>query len=110
MTRAEVRAVLNELNGDNWLMASLMYGTSLRLTECLRLRVADVDFAQREITVRDGKGGKDRVTMLPESLARPLRQHLARVRSVHRQDLSDGWGRVALPAALDRKYPNAAAE
>jgi integron integrase len=110
MTRDEVRAVLAEMTGDTWLMASLMYGAGLRLMECLRLRVQDIDFGQGEITVRDGKGGKDRVTVLPESLVQPLRQHLLDVRAIHRRDLSEGWGRVLLPSALDRKYPNAPAE
>lgn len=78
--------------------------------ECLRLRVQDVDFSRSEITVRDGKGGKDRVTMLPESLKKPLQEHLRMVKSVHAKDLADGWGRVQLPMALDRKYPNASVD
>jgi integron integrase len=78
--------------------------------ECLRLRVQDIDFARNELAVRDGKGGKDRVTMLPASLAPPLKQHLRRVRAIHECDLADGWGRVPLPGALDRKYVNAAAD
>jgi len=109
MTRDEVRAVLNEMGGDTWLMASILYGSGLRLMECLRLRVQDVDFGQREILVRDGKGGKDRVTMLPESLAQPLREQLHSTRRVHERDVAEGWGRVELPAALERKYPNAPA-
>lgn len=107
MTREEVKAVLARLDGDKWLMASLMYGAGLRLMECLRLRVQDIDFARSEVTVRDGKGGKDRITMLPESLAKPLREHLRRVKVAHEKDLADGWGRVQMPMALDRKYPNA---
>lgn len=110
MTPAEVRAVLTELEGDKRLMASLMYGAGLRLTECLRLRVQDLDFARNEITVRDGKGGKDRVTMLPEALKPTLRQQLKRVRAVHERDLADGWGCVQLPDALDRKYPSASTD
>jgi integron integrase len=102
--------VLAELTGDKWLMASLMYGAGLRLMECLRLRVQDVDFARNEILVRDGKGGKDRVTMLPKSLKKPLEEHLRRVKVVHEKDLAEGWGRVPLPDALDRKYPNASRE
>jgi integron integrase len=78
--------------------------------ECLRLRVQDMDFARNEILVRDGKGGKDRITMLPESLTAPHQDHLRAVRTLHERDLADGWGRVPLPAALDRKYPNAPAE
>ena len=83
MTREEVKAVLANLAGDKWLMASLMYGAGLRLMECLRLRIQDVDFARNEITIRDGKGAKDRITMLPQSLAAPLREHLQRVKMVH---------------------------
>jgi len=107
LTREEVKAVLSHLQGDKWLMASLMYGAGLRLMECLRLRVQDIDFARNEITVRDGKGAKDRVTMLPQSLKAPLRDHLRKVKAVHEKDLRDGWGRVQMPDALDRKYPNA---
>lgn len=110
MTRDEVKLVLAQLDGDKWLMASLMYGAGLRLMECLRLRVQEVDFARREITVRDGKGGKDRRTMLPESLVEPLRKHLRTVKATHGKDLADGRGRVQLPTALDRKYPSAAAD
>jgi len=110
MTRDEVKAVLANLTGDKWLMASLMYGAGLRLMECLRLRVQDIDFSRNEILVRDGKGGKDRITMLPESLKAPLQEHLKTVKGIHERDLADGWGRVLLPNALDRKYPNAPKE
>jgi integron integrase len=110
MTREEVRGVLAALSGDKWLMVSLMYGTGLRLMECLRLRIQDIDFSRNEILVRDGKGGKDRITMLPESLKSPLQEHLKRVKAIHDSDLADGWGRVLLPEALARKYPNAPAE
>ncbi len=110
MTRAEVRAVLAELEGEYWLMASLMYGCGLRLSECLRLRVQDVDFGANEILVRDGKGAKDRVTMLPEALKGPLRDQLRRAKVVWEHDRAAGWGRVVLPGALDRKYPGASAE
>jgi integron integrase len=110
LTREEVKAVLAQLTSDKWLMASLMYGAGLRLMECLRLRVQDVDFARNEILVRDGKGGKDRVTMLPKSLKKPLEEHLRRVKAVHEKDLAEGWGRVPLPDAFDRKYPNASRE
>ena len=110
MTHAEVRAVLAELTGQYWLMASLMYGCGLRLSECLQLRVQDIDFDANEILVRQGKGGKDRVTMLPQSLKGPLRMQLRRAKTVHERDLVVGWGKVALPGALDRKYPNASVE
>jgi integron integrase len=110
LTRAEVQALLMRLQGTHWLVASLLYGAGLRLMEGLRLRVKDVDFARKEILIRDGKGFKDRVTMLPVALLEPLRGHLERVRELHRQDLADGYGAVYLPYALERKYPNAARE
>ncbi len=110
MTREEVKAVLDHLHGDKWIMASLMYGAGLRLMECLRLRVQDIDFSRNEIAVRDGKGAKDRMTMLPESLKKPIQDHLRKVKTIHEKDLADGWGRVQLPYALDRKYPNAPAD
>jgi site-specific recombinase XerD len=110
LTRDEVQAVLANLSGDKRVMAALMYGAGLRLMECLRLRVQDVDFARSEITVRDGKGAKDRITLLPQSLIDPLRDHLRKVKVIHELDLAEGWGRVALPTVLDRKYPNAPAE
>ena len=110
LTRDEVRAVLAHLDGDTRLVASLLYGAGLRLAECLNLRVQDIDFSRSEVVVRRGKGGKDRVTMLPQSLQRPLREHLERVRRLHRRDLADGWGQVSLPEALDRKYTTAAAD
>ena len=106
MTCEEVKAVHGHLEGDKRLMASLMYGSGLRLMECLRLRVQDIDFERNEITVRDGKGSKDRRTMLSESLMQPLLEHLRTVRAVHDNDLVDGWGRVLMPDALDREYPN----
>ena len=107
MTREEVKAVLASLTGDKRLMASLMYGAGLRLMECLRLRVQDIEFARHEILVRDGKGAKDRITMLPDSLKAPLQEHLEKVKAIHERDLTEGWGRVQMPTALDRKYPNA---
>jgi integron integrase len=110
MTREEVKAVLANLAGDKWLMASLMYGAGLRLMECLRLRVQDVDFASNEILIRDGKGAKDRITMLPESVKAKLQEHLMEVKKIHGRDLADGWGRVQMPTALDRKYPTAPAD
>ena len=107
MTREEVKAVLGNMTGDKWLMASLMYGAGLRLMECLRLRVQDLELARHEILVRDGKGSKDRITMLPASLAVPLQEHLKRVKALHERDVAEGWGRVQMPTALDRKYPTA---
>lgn len=104
----EVRSVLAGLQGDLWLLCSLLYGTGMRLMEVLRLRVKDVDFARGEILIRDGKGMKDRVTVLPRSLQQPLRQHLAVVRALHQAELAAGRGDVWLPFALERKYPNAA--
>jgi integrase len=93
-----------------WLIASMMYGTGLRLMEGLRLRVQDIDFARNEILVRRGKGAKDRITMLPESPKSPLQEHLQKVRELYKKDLAAGWGNVQLPDALDRKYMNAAKE
>jgi integron integrase len=108
LSRQEVNAVCQKLRGVPWLMASLMYGSGLRLLECARLRVKDVDFERSEITVRDGKGGKDRVTLFPAALKQPVRAHLARVRRLHVRDLREGLGRVPLPRALARKFPYAA--
>ena len=110
LTRAEVAAVLGRLAGDCRLMASLMYGSGLRLLECAELRVKDVDLERLELTVRDGKGRKDRVTMIPVTVQRALSLHLARVKAQHARDLAAGAGRVALPDALAVKYPRAAAE
>ena len=110
LTPQEVAAILGQLSGVHWLMVSLLYGSGLRLMECLRLRVKDVDFSYLQIVVRDGKGGKDRVTVLPNRLCDPLRKHLGTVKTLHDQDLAAGFGRVYLPYALDRKYANAAAE
>jgi integron integrase len=110
LSRSEVSAVLGAMRGTPWLMASLMYGAGLRLLECARLRVKDVDFERSEITVRDGKGRKDRMTMLPSPLAEPLRRHLALVSVQHAADLKAGLGTVELPGALRAKYPNAESE
>jgi integron integrase len=106
-TREEARAVLWHLREEAWLMASLLYGSGLRLMECVRLRVKDVDLARLQLNVRDGKGGKDRVTVLPTSLSEPLGRQLERARALHELDLREGFGRVHLPYALARKYPNA---
>jgi integron integrase len=106
-TREEVKALLAQLQGTLWLMAMLTYGCGLRLLECLRLRVKDADFQYRQVIVRNAKGQKDRVTVLPGTLLEPLRTHLSRVRGLHEADLRDGFGRVYLPHALASKYPNA---
>ena len=110
LTRAEVKRLLDQLDGRNWLMASLLYGTGMRLMECVRLRVMDVDLDRREIVVRNGKGMKDRVTMLPAALVAPLRAQLLEARRSHRRDCASGRGEVSLPYALRRKYPAAARE
>lgn len=107
LSREEVRAVLAHIRPPYRLMAELLYGSGLRLLECLRLRVKDIDFAYGRITVRDGKGAKDRVTMLPGRLRRPLKEHLAHAQAVHERDLQLGFGSVYLPDALERKYANA---
>ena len=106
MTCDEVKAGLANSTGDKWLMASFMYGAGLRLVECLRLRVQDLDFFRNDILVRDGKGAKDRNTMLPEALKIPLQAHLKKVQGIHERNVAEGWGRVQMPTALDRKYLN----
>ena len=110
LTREEVAALLAQLRDREWLMASLLYGSGLRLLECLRLRVKDLCFSRGEIVVRDGKGSKDRVTMLPRGVHAPLRVQLDHARRVHRDDLAAGHGQVMLPDALARKYTGAARE
>lgn len=106
-TPAEARAVLAHLKGEYRLMAELLYGSGLRLMECVRLRVKDIDFGYGHITVRDGKGLRDRITVLPERLRRPLQVHLEHVQEIYERDLARGGGRVYLPFALERKYRNA---
>lgn len=110
LTQAEVQSVLSRLAGTHWLVASLLYGTGMRLMEALRFRVKDVEFARKEILIRDGKGAKDRITMLPVALINPLKTHLQKVRALHEQDIAEGFGEVFLPFALDKKYPNAGRE
>ena len=110
LTKDEVRRVITLIPGRYQLMAKLMYGGGLRLMECIRLRVKDLDFEMNEIHVRDGKGGKDRLTLLPESAKPALREHLERVRLLHEQDLAAGYGSVYLPHALERKYSSAEKE
>lgn len=109
-SEAEVGRVIHQLDGAYRLMAMLMYGSGLRISECIRLRVKDVDFGMNSLIVRNGKGGKDRVTVLPESLLEPLKTQLRFVRSLHEKDLAIGFGEVYLPNALSRKYPNAPRE
>jgi integron integrase len=108
LTRREVRAVLANLDGTAWLVVSLLYGSGLRLMEALRLRVKDVDFSYRQINLRDGKGRRDRVTILPNRVGEPLRRHLAHVRVLFQRDVDEGIGRARLPYALERKFPSAA--
>lgn len=110
LDRTEVRNLLNQLDGREWLMAGLLYGTGMRLMECVRLRIKDVDFARSEIIIRNGKGAKDRITMLPRSLHEGLARQVERARAEHERDLNSGFGEVHLPHALSRKYPNAARE
>lgn len=107
LSREEVRAVLAQMQGMTRLMASVLYATGLRLRECVELRVKDVDLAQHQITVREGKGGKDRMTTFPEALVGVMRRHLERVRAHYDRDARHGWANAPLPGALHRKYPNA---
>lgn len=107
LSRNEVTQVLRHLQGLHWLAACLLYGSGLRLMECVRLRVKDLDFEHRAVIVREGKGGKDRIVTLPDELIVPLQRHLGNVRNSHDKDLAEGYGAVWLPHALARKYPNA---
>jgi len=107
-TREETKRIFANLEGSHWLIAGLLYGSGLRLMECLRLRVKDLDFSYGQITVHDGKGEKDRITMLPAKLKQPLRLHLQKIKALHEEDLRAGFGEVFLPYALAKKYPNAA--
>jgi integron integrase len=110
LTSEEATRLLSAMVGTRWLLASLMYGAGLRVIECLRLRVKDIDLSYQQILVRDGKGEKDRVTVLPLTLIEPVRAHLDRVRMLHTRDLAEGYGEVNLPYALSRKYPRAGKE
>jgi len=110
LTVNETRALLDRLKGVHKLQANLLYGTGMRLMEAMRLRVKDIDFERKEILIRDGKGAKDRVTMLPMTLASLLQRHLQTVKALHDDDLQAGYGNVYLPNALERKYPNASRE
>ena len=110
LTREEVASVISLMEGTPQLVVKLLYGSGLRIMEAMRLRIKDVDFAMKQVTVRSGKGDKDRVTTFPASLTPLLQNHLARVKTLHQQDLAAGLGEVYLPHALNRKYPNAARE
>ncbi len=110
LTKDEVRKIFAHLHGTHRLMAGLLYGSGLRLMECVRLRVKDVDFGYAQVVVRDGKGAKDRVTMLPVNLAQALERHLQKVKAQHEEDVEAGLGSVYLPTALESKYPNAQRE
>ena len=106
-TRDEVKAIMNHLQGTYWIMAMLLYGAGLRLRECLELRVKDIDFDYNQITIRDGKGEKDRIVPLPQKLKVPLKTQLGKAKNLHEKDLKDGFGSVYLPYALEKKYPSA---
>ena len=107
LSRDEVARIMKHLDGVTWIMVALLYGAGLRLQECLELRVKDLDLEQRQIVIRRGKGQKDRLTVLPTAAIEPLERHLEIVKRQHQNDLTQGFGRVVLPFALDRKYPNA---
>ena len=107
LTKSEAMRVINTMTGIHQLMAKLLYGSGLRVAECARLRIKDIDFEGHCLIIRDGKGEKDRLTMLPESVFAPLQEHLARVKQIHEKDLQGGFGAVYLPYALENKYPNA---
>ncbi len=108
LSKEEVRLILKHLDGTHYLIVSLLYGTGMRILEALRLRVKDIDFSRKEILIRDGKGFKDRITMLPASLVVPLKTHLQKVKALHDDDLAKGYGAVYMPQALGKKYPYAA--
>ncbi|HXQ32824.1 MAG TPA: integron integrase, partial [Anaerolineales bacterium] len=110
LSHQEAMIVLNKMTGVTQLMAKLLYGSGLRITECLRLRVKDLDFGNHQLIVRDGKGEKDRRTILPDSLYRDLQAHLQIVKAIHQRDIKEGFGETFLPYALERKYPNALKE
>jgi integron integrase len=107
LTRKEIAMLFSQMTGINRLFAELMYGTGMRIMECLRLRVQDIDFEYKQIMVRSGKGNKDRVTVLPEMIIEPLQEQLIRAKTLHEADLAEGFGHVYLPHALSKKYPNA---
>jgi integron integrase len=110
LSRDEVARIMKHLEGVTWIIVALLYGAGLRLQECLELRVKDIDLERRQIVIRRGKGQKDRPTVLPTAVIEPLARHLERTKKQHQGDLARGFGRVVLPLALDRKYPNAPTE
>ena len=107
LSKSEVEAVFPSLEGVYWMAGHILYGAGLRIMECVRLRVKDIDFEMNQIDVRDGKGKKDRRTVFPQVIKDPLKRHLKKVKVLHENDLSEGYGEVYLPFALERKYPNA---
>ncbi len=109
-SKDEVRAVLKNLNGIDWIVINILYGAGLRLIECLRLRVQDIDFSLNQIIVRNGKGDKDRITILPEIVKSALKERIKEIQIQHKEDLERGYGKVYLPFALEKKYPNANTE
>jgi len=110
LTRDEVKEILENISGVSWLVVSLLYGSGLRLNECLDLRIKDIDFKYSQILVRSGKGGKDRYTILPNNTKKSLQEHLRKVQQLHEKDIKEGYGSVHLPYAIQRKYPKAAKE
>jgi len=110
LTKDEVKEIIDNISGVSWLVISLLYGSGLRLNECLNLRIKDIDFHYNQILVRSGKGGKDRYTILPNNVKKQLQEHIQKVQKLHEKDLKDGYGNVHLPNAIQRKYPNAAKE
>ena len=110
LSREEVKEILENISGTIWLVVSLLYGSGLRLNECLKLRVKDIDFEYNQLLIRSAKGGKDRYTLLPNIIKTTLQQHLLKVQKLHQQDLKNGYGNVHLPYAIERKYPKAAKE
>lgn len=110
LSREEVKEILENISGTIWLVVSLLYGSGLRLNECLKLRVKDIDFEYNQLLIRSAKGGKDRYTLLPNIIKTTLQQHLLKVQKLHQQDLKNGYGNVHLPYAIERKYPKASKE
>lgn len=110
LTKDEIRALLSRMNGTNRLLARLLYGTGMRISEALRIRVLDIDFGYKQIHIRSGKGNKDRISVLPDRLNEPLQRQLDYARTLHENDIEEGFGAVYLPHALERKYPNANTE